>query len=689
MVALAITSKGFTQCIVQALEYYNNILCMEAKSDLIDTGIMSQSNYDQLVNRGQIKVVRSGGGVGRSALVAYNSLPVRFQQKIEQHLGASPYDLTDRNSTANEIETDYQAFEFFSTYRYPDGSAISCERQNNILLWANNASVLNAVVNDLNRHTEERESKGKRPLYSQFYAKWTAQIKSPALQNRFENNLPTNPRRLRAKVEDYKANGYDSLIKHNKGNQNARKVSKPMENLILSLYSMKNKPYAKTVHKMYIDFIEGKHSIVDQGTGEIFDSAAFTENGQPTIISEATIWNIINNPANRIIVDRLRNDAKYYKDRHEPHHHRQRAQYSLSKVSMDDRDIPNSEAKAYYAFDVMSGCIIGRSYSTDKDMNLVMECFRNMFAFLQHNNLGTPLEVEVEQHLMNRLADTVLAEGLLFNYIRWCAPGNSQEKWAEYGIRFKKLQQEKYFQEGIGRFYSKLEANRPPQVGEWSTGKMRVKDRKRTYEKAVAEDLYTIEKYNNAPHPHIAGKTRMQVLLENVNPKVARIDNALLAKIIGYSTKTTIKRTQSVTVQYKEYQLPHSAIMHKLKPNKKTVDAFYLPTDEGQIESVYLYQDDTFICEAKPIEKYSIARAEWDTTDEEALTEQAKYVEKHRKMVKDGVNGLSKLTIIENDEELSPDADDSVEVFVAQTPTDNDISDDYDDYDDSDPYEAF
>lgn len=666
---------------------------MEATADLIDTGIMSRAKYDKDVQRGKIRVVRKPAP-GYPALVDYASLEPDIQRKVENYFGGNPYTIVKKKPLGGKIEVDYKAFEFFSNYRSSDGSPIPTERQNNILLWANNACILNALKKSLENHTQARAERGKRPQYSEFYALAVTLVKEanePKIIHgdkiiEFENNLPTNPRRLRQKLEEYIANGYECLVKHNQSNSNALLVTPKVETLILSLYAMKNKPYAKAAHKTYVEFLHGNKSIIDKGTGEIYnpaDADFIDKNGNKKELSKSKVWQIVNKPSNRLIVDRLRNDAKYYKDRHEPHHHREPAQFSLSKISMDDRDIPNSEAKAYYAFDTMSGCILGRAYSRDKNMELVIECFRNMFVFLDQHQLGVPMEVEVEEHLMNNLRDSVLGENGLFKYVRWCNPGNSQEKWAETGIRLKKLGAEKDNQEYIGRFYSKLEANRPPQVGEWNADGMRIKDHTRTYEKAVAEDLLTIIQHNNEEHPRFKGQTRLQVLLNNINPDVPRIDKALLNRMLGYVTETTIRRSQYVTVMYEKYQLPHPAILAKLKPNNLRVTAYYLPNEDGIIDTVFIYQGGTYICECAKIKKYSTARAEWDDdgSDAEAYTEQAKYVSQHRAMVKNAKNGIAKLEIMDNEPEPeSMDASAAAEAFVPATKT----TDNYDEYTDDD-----
>ena len=45
--------------------------------------IMSESNYKQLKARGQINVVRRGGGASTYALIEVATLPLRFRQAIK------------------------------------------------------------------------------------------------------------------------------------------------------------------------------------------------------------------------------------------------------------------------------------------------------------------------------------------------------------------------------------------------------------------------------------------------------------------------------------------------------------------------------------------------------------------------------------------------------------------------------
>ena len=102
-----------------------------------------------------------------------------------------------------------------------------------------------------------------------------------------------------------------------------------------------------------------------------------------------------------------------------------------------------NRVKAYYAYDVCSGALTGAAYSRKKDTDLYIGCLRDMFRFLDRRSLGLPLEMEVENHLVNQFEDDLMRAGNLFPFVRWCAPTNSQEKHAEQFNRAKKYGYEK------------------------------------------------------------------------------------------------------------------------------------------------------------------------------------------------------------------------------------------------------
>ena len=202
--------------------------------------------------------------------------------------------------------------------------------------------------------------------------------------------------------------------------------------------------------------------------------------------------------------------------------HRHAPVYGLSKISLDDRDLPRKlvtgeRVKAYYAYDVASGCLIGASYSIRKDIPLFINCIREMFRFIDSRGWGMPLEMEVEHHLVSNFKDDLFKAGLVFPFVRWCAPSNSQEKHAEQLNRQKKYGYEKRYQDGIGRWYLKNEANVTggERVYDDAENKYIVKERTYSYDQLVADDIQSIQAYNNGLHRDqklYKGLTRMQLM---------------------------------------------------------------------------------------------------------------------------------------------------------------------------------
>lgn len=628
------------------MEYYGNILCVEA-AELISSGVLSKSYYDQLRARKQLNVVNRACR-NTPALVAVDSLPSRFYNQMIAILG-DPKKAAPRKTLEDRIIPDPSAMQFFSSYRTVSGKQLPDEK---ITEYCMNASVLNALSEVLTSKKAARGvTGGKATGFWQAAAETLGNLKA-----KLGHTLPENPIRLKDKFRSYNNDGYSVLISGKFGNDNSRKVSDLIERMILSLYTMPNKPYATSTHEMYLQFLAGMFTVADCQTGEVFNRTDFYDkNGNPIVISESTVWNYVNDPHNRAIVDKIRMGSLDYMSIHRPHHHRKSPEFSFSKISMDDRDLPRKMAdgnrvKAYYAYDVASGCVIGRSYSRKKTTGLFVDCMRDMFRLINSYGIGMPMEVEVEHHIVNQFADDMMRAGILFPFVRWCNPGNSQEKRAEHFNKEKKYGFEKKYQEGIGRFYAKLEANRPKVDKIFDEDNNNYKEKTYSFEELVADDLDIVEKYNNALHRNqkkYPGKTRLQVMLENKNPNMAKIDPVMLTRYIGESTRTSIRRSMYVRVQYQDYILSSPHVLENLNPNSYEVDAYYMPSED--IQDVYIFQDGVYVDSCHLITDYNEATAEQTEVDRKSYTDQAKYVSRYDKMVKDGKNGLSKVTIIPNE----------------------------------------
>lgn len=598
--------------------------------------IMSIPNYKKLAAKEKINVVRSGRGLGGYVLVEIATMPLRFQERIKLKYGDMKEDVI-RNWLGSHYHIDAKAREFYTRFRFDNGDALPPEHIQEYMV---NASVIEAVMRAMEDATFMRKAMKAGPV------NWGELAGAISYyQAEFGHTLPVSSNRFKKRVNDFKANGYESLISRKFMNQNRRKVTYDIERLLLSIDAQPEQPFNTTVWEQYNLFVQGELELYDPETGEVLNPADFTDkDGNPLVLSPATVANYLNNPKNKALRGKLHMSQWDFNNAYRPYHLRSIGEYSLSKVSLDDRDLPRpmkdgNRVKAYYAYDVVSGAVVGYAYNRYKTTELFLDCMRNMFQTLDRNGMYIPAELEVEHHLVSDFADGLMQAGTVFPLIRWCNPGNSREKRAEHKNREKKYGVEKRTQVGIGRWYAKLEANRPKEEKVYDEKNNTYKVKTYSYEELVADDIRAIETFNAQPHPNqkrYPGMSRWDVLCAHQNPNLAPWDKAVLYRFIGQHTETTIRQNTYCTVMYNQYGLPSPEIIEKLEPRNYKVDAYYLPDADGTINEVYIYQNGRYIATCKPVARYNENTAEQTEYDKAAYTEQSKYVAQFDKMMKDG-----------------------------------------------------
>lgn len=598
--------------------------------------IMSIPNYKKLAAKEKINVVRPGRGLGGYVLVEIATMPLRFQERIKLKYGDMKEDVI-RNWLGSHYHIDAKAREFYTRFRFDNGDALPPEH---IQEYTVNASVIEAVMRAMEDATFMRKAMKAGPV------NWGELAGAISYyQAEFGHTLPVSSNRFKKRVNDFKANGYESLISRKFMNQNRRKVTYDIERLLLSIDAQPEQPFNTTVWEQYNLFVQGELELYDPETGEVLNPADFTDkDGNPLVLSPATVANYLNNPKNKALRGKLHMSQWDFNNAYRPYHLRSIGEYSLSKVSLDDRDLPRpmkdgNRVKAYYAYDVVSGAVVGYAYNRYKTTELFLDCMRNMFQTLDRNGMYIPAELEVEHHLVSDFADGLMQAGTVFPLIRWCNPGNSREKRAEHKNREKKYGVEKRTQVGIGRWYAKLEANRPKEEKVYDEKNNTYKVKTYSYEELVADDIRAIETFNAQPHPNqkrYPGMSRWDVLCAHQNPNLAPWDKAVLYRFIGQHTETTIRQNTYCTVMYNQYGLPSPEIIEKLEPRNYKVDAYYLPDADGTINEVYIYQNGRYIATCKPVARYNENTAEQTEYDKAAYTEQSKYVAQFDKMMKDG-----------------------------------------------------
>ena len=631
------------------MEYYEGRLCVSYQ-ELVGSGIMSAANYKQTAARGKMHVMRRGGGAaGNYALIAVDSLPLAYKEKV--HALYPDGDLTHlKGWVCSNYEIDQAAVAFYHD-REKTGVDL---RPGKIREYVTNASVLNCCIKLYNRAATAQKIFGGK--YN-----WEEMAQAiEALRGEYGHTLPASTLRFRKKVNEYKNQGYGCLISGKFGNQNKRKVDYKTKLLICGLAILPNKPFGSNIHEMYISFVCGELDVYDPKTGELFNPDDFTDkNGDPKELSESTIRNVLNDPAVKLLIEKSLSSWSTFMHEQMPYMHRHSGRFSLSQITMDDVDLTRKlkdtkqRVHAYYAYDVVSQCVIGASYARKKDERLVVDCFRDMFRLIARHDWGIPAGIEVENHLMSQYKGGFLKAEEVFQFVRFCAPLNSQEKYAEPLNGAKKRSVIHKNHEGIGRFYGK---------GKWRQEYKKISDETNelyedkeyfSWEQLVADDRKDNEEWNNTLHPNqkmYPGMTRWEVLEANINPNLLPYDARTLAYHIGERVETSIRRNSTVRVAHDDWWLSSTSVLERLEPNNYKVTACYLPDDDGAPQEVFIYQGCKFIDTVEKVKTYSRVMAEQTEEDKAAFVAQQKKIAKFNKYVEE--HAINRLGILKPSQQV-------------------------------------
>lgn len=601
------------------VSWYNNTLCIEANWLYGEGNIVTWATYKNNVTRRKFRVMRKPAPK-HPALVSFEHLEPDVQEAIVDRLGRHPRELARINLLAAWLQPDLAASRFFADWRLNDGSEIKPEKQRQ---YHAEACLLNAIGQALANARGQWGARGRTGGRI-----WDGLAASLQMVNRdqWPHSLPLNPRRLAAKYREYATRGYEVLVHGNWNNQNSRKAGTLVERLLISIYCMDNLPFGQWVHDYYLQFLSGVLTIADAESGEIFDREDFKDrHGNYLVISQATVWNILNKPENKQVTDLLRSNRIDHITKNTPYNHRTRPRYSLSKISMDDRTLPRKTldgqwVNLYYAFDLGTMAVIGATISLERpSKDMVRDCFADMYSNLSRHQMKWPAECEVENHIMRDLEHELRA---MFPYVTFCTPGISRSKGAEHGIKGKKYGDEKLYQKGIGRWNARGKAYLVKSKGKDPD----YKEERLPLEQIISEEIESITRWNHGLHPdqkRFPGKTRWQVLQQNQHPDLLPPPAHIILKQIGHRTPCSIRNNDFVRVQYEDYAIENFASLTRLKPNNYEVEAYWIEGPGGEIPEVYLYQGDNYICRAHRYARYNEAKLERTEADEAIRTKQA------------------------------------------------------------------
>lgn len=245
-------------------EYHNNILSIPAKLLYEDWELVSYDNYKALCKRGKLVRTKDGKGSYNEAFVSFHDLPVHqgvdFKKICIENL-KHPKDVVVRNHLEAYILPDAKAARFFAEHRKSNGRSLSDEDQRE---KATNAMILNGIQLLFNDPKLKKKAFGSKT--SKVWNEVSIAVNG-INPKRWIFSLPGNPRRLKAKYEDYLKNGYEVFLHKGEGQKNAQIIKDEIADFILAKYCL---PIKMSIPEVLADYDreaakKGWKSVTEQG----------------------------------------------------------------------------------------------------------------------------------------------------------------------------------------------------------------------------------------------------------------------------------------------------------------------------------------------------------------------------------------------------------------------------------------
>jgi hypothetical protein len=255
------------------MEYYNDILCISY--DELTAGIITKDMYKWYRKKKRIKRVQRGC-YGTPALVDVKSLPSKILAAVKAKYGEDLEQASAKHTIKGAYQVDSDARTFYETHLLPSGEHLEKEF---IEEYTINASMLNAINYCINDRVGTVRSLGGGVIKGK-WADMSALVNAAKYgDNPIKHTLPENSRRLQWKLEEYRKEGYKSLISGKHGNKNTEKVPEQAKIWLLTRWTDNVKKVA-SINQLFQEYNEKTESMT----------------GWAKIKSDKTIYNFLYSP---------------------------------------------------------------------------------------------------------------------------------------------------------------------------------------------------------------------------------------------------------------------------------------------------------------------------------------------------------------------------------------------------------
>lgn len=224
------------------MEYFNNELCVTYEELTFgDDPVIKFYTLNKNITRGNIRTAQRGGGEGSYALIVYSSLPEKYKARYVAKYG-DPEEALKLQRMRDKVKMDEKARVFYEDHEYEMNGVQTKLRKELIAEYTLNASVLNALVEDVEEKTRDRKMYG-----NSLATVWeSVAATSESLREIYHHTLPENLARLREKIRRYKKEGYPSLISGKVGNASTLKITKEAGDFLIALKRSRVPVYTDT-----------------------------------------------------------------------------------------------------------------------------------------------------------------------------------------------------------------------------------------------------------------------------------------------------------------------------------------------------------------------------------------------------------------------------------------------------------
>ena len=561
-------------------EYHSNILCVQGGWLYKEGAIIKESYYKTLSSRNQFEVKRRGCK-GTPALIAYESLPKRFKEVIEEKIGGHPKQLVNKESALSEkLVYDEQAATYYAQYRNQEGHTLAEEKQRE---YVSTASILNAVGSMAIAIQARRKSRSKMAVWE----KLTEEV-ADIDQDAWPHRLPGNARRLKARYKRYKSEGYESLIHGNTANKNSEKIHSESGVWLLSRWADRVRKVPNLAHLL----TEYNEKAVGEGWRLLSE-----ENG------EETLRNYLN-----------RGDIKHLWYGHRNGDAASKEKFVLqNKTKMPTmRDslwyadgtklnfyyrFQDSEGKwkkatctVYEVMDAYSEVFLGYAVAKTESYQVQFDAFKMAIQTAMHR----PYEVRID----NQGGHKKLKHGNFLNDIAKLAintkPYNGKSKTIEsaFGRFQQQFLKKKWYFTGQNVKAKSLESQQNKEF----IARQRIEDFP-TLEEAINAYKTLREEWNNAKH-HATGQSRIDMYVNSSNPKAPALDELDVVRLMWVLREKPIK-CNAKGIQFTEkgedydYTVMSKPGMPDVAWLRRNVDhKFWIRFDPSNMDVINLYDGD-------------------------------------------------------------------------------------------------